>query len=277
MGFVDQLSAIARSRRSFLCVGLDPLPERFPSPIRTLASEGEAFFQFGRSIIEATGDLACAFKPQIAHFAARGQESVLERLIQYIHERFPGVPVILDGKRGDIGSTAELYAKELFDRYGADAATANPYLGGDSLAPLLARRERGLFILCRTSNPGSGDLQGLDCGGRPLFLEVARQAALAWNGNGNAGLVVGATWPEELGAVRQEAPGLPLLVPGVGAQGGDLRAVIEAAGNRDWEGLLINASRSILYASDGPDFAEAARREAEALVAAMRAVVESVN
>jgi len=202
----------------------------------------------------------CCFKPQIAHFAALRAEGALERLIAHIHDAHPGVPVILDAKRGDIGSTAQQYASEAFDRYRADAVTLNPYLGKDSIQPFLDRADKGVILLCRTSNPGGADFQNLDCGGLPLYLRVAQTIARDWNGNGNCALVTGATWPEELGQVRARVGNMPLLVPGIGAQGGDIEAVMRHGSTGDGNGLMISSSRAILYASSGDDFAEAARR-----------------
>jgi orotidine-5'-phosphate decarboxylase len=241
---------------SLVCVGLDPEIERFPAHIR---AEASPIFQFNRAIIEATADLVCAYKPQFAHYAAYEAEDQLERTIEYIHRVHPGVPVILDAKRGDIGNTAERYAIEAFERYGADAVTVNPYLGGDSLEPFLRRSERGILVLCRTSNPGAGDLQDLLVGGRPLYLVVAELAARRWNARDNCLLVVGATYPRELAEVRALVGDMPLLVPGVGAQGGDVEQVVANGCTRSGTGLIISSSRAILYASAGEDFAAAAR------------------
>lgn len=256
MSFIQNLRRRWHEADTLVCVGLDPEPGRFPLHLR---DEPDAVFAFCRAIVEATADLVCAFKPQIAHFAALGAEAALERLIAHIHDAHPGVPVILDAKRGDIGSTAGRYAAEAFDRYGADAVTVNPFLGGDALRPFLERADKGVVILCRTSNPGAGDFQDLDVGGRPLFLHVAERAVREWNGNGNCALVVGATWPAQLAQVRAIAAGMPILVPGVGAQGGDIEAVLRAGRDSRGAGLLVSSSRAILYAGDGPDFAERAR------------------
>ncbi|PKM06624.1 MAG: orotidine-5'-phosphate decarboxylase, partial [Gammaproteobacteria bacterium HGW-Gammaproteobacteria-7] len=212
-----------------------------------------------------TAELACAFKPQIAHFAALGAEDALERLIDYIHANHPDVPVILDAKRGDIGSTAQRYASEAFDRFKADAVTVNPYLGRDSVQPFLDRADKGVVILCRTSNPGAGDFQDLDIDGRPLYAHVADRVAGDWNGNGNCALVVGATWPTQLADVRSRVGDMPILVPGVGAQGGDVKAVVQAGCTNDGSGLLVSSSRAILYAGDGPDFEQQAHAAARAL------------
>ena len=252
---------------SLVCVGLDPEPAKFPAQF---ANDPDAVFDFCRAIVDATADLACAFKPQIAHFAALGAEYALQRLIAHIHAAHPGIPVILDSKRGDIGSTAQHYAIEAFDRYGADAVTANPYLGRDSLQPFLDRAERGVVILCRTSNPGAGDLQDLavhadDGMRRPLYQLVAEKVAREWNGNGNCALVVGATWPAQLREVRAIVGDVPFLVPGVGAQGGDVEAVVANSKTADGTGLVVSSSRAILYASSGIEFAEAAGMAAKAL------------
>ena len=222
-------------------------------------------FAFCRAIVDATADLVCSFKPQIAHFAALRAEDALERLIAHIHARHPGVPVILDAKRGDIGSTAQHYVSEAFDRFGADAVTLNPYMGRDSIQPFLDRADKGVILLCRTSNPGGADFQALDCGGEPLYLRVAETIAREWNSHGNCALVTGATWPEEIGKVRARVGDMPLLVPGIGAQGGDIEAVLAQGLTADGNGLMINSSRGIIYAGSGEDFAEAARAAASEL------------
>ncbi|MFN3965170.1 MAG: orotidine-5'-phosphate decarboxylase [Silanimonas lenta] len=265
MTFHSMLKRRWAASGSLLCVGIDPEPGRYPAP---LADDPDRVFAFGRAIVDATAEYACAFKPQIAHFAAQAAEEALARLIAHIHAAHPGIPVILDAKRGDIGSTALNYAREAFDRFRADAVTANPYLGSDSLAPYLERADRGVVVLCRTSNPGAADLQDLPVAGadgtsRPLYQHVAEKAARDWNANGNLALVVGATWPEQLGEVRAIVGGaVPLLVPGIGAQGGDVGAVLKHGLDADRTGLVISSSRAILYASGGADFAEAAARVA---------------
>lgn len=273
MNFIAQLNDAWRSRDSLLCVGLDPDPARFPAH---LAGRGDAIFEFCRAIVDATADLVCSFKPQIAYFAAHRAEEQLERLIAYIHQRHPGVPVILDAKRGDIGSTAKMYAVEAFERYGADAVTVNPYLGRDSIEPFLAYRDRGVILLCRTSNPGGSDLQSLEVdsgqGREHLYERVARLVAEEWNEHGQCALVVGATFPDEIARVRKLVGDLPLLVPGIGAQGGDVEATVKAGCTATGTGLMISSSRAILYAGTGTgtgtgadggtDFAEAARRAA---------------
>ncbi len=260
MNFISRLNHAWRSRNSLLCVGLDPDPRRFPPH---LANRPDALFEFCCAIVEATADLVCCFKPQIAYFAAHRAEEQLERLIAWIHERHPGVPVILDAKRGDIGSTAELYAVEAFERYAADAVTVNPYLGRDSVEPFLAYRDRGVILLCRTSNPGGSDLQFLDVAGdggeEKLYERVARLVSGEWNAHGQCALVVGATFPEEMRRVRQIVGDLPLLVPGIGAQGGDIEATVKAGRSSAGTGLIISSSRAILYAGSGDDYAAAAR------------------
>jgi orotidine-5'-phosphate decarboxylase len=257
--FVAQLQAAQAAQNSLLCVGLDPLPDAMPAAFGGPAG----ILEFCCAIADAVADRVCAFKPQIAHFAALGAEAALASLIEHIHARHPTVPVILDAKRGDMGATAERYAAEAFDRYRADAVTVNPYLGPESLRPFLRRTDRGTVVLCRTSNPESAWLQDYPADD-PLFLRVARAAA-QWNEHGNVLLVAGATYPEELRRIRDVVGDMTLLVPGVGAQGGDVAAVVEAGATHAGGGLVINASRSVLYASKDEDFAEAARREATSL------------
>lgn len=259
MTFMQSLQTAWQRNASLVCVGLDPEPARFPAHLR---GRTDAVFEFCRAIVDATADLVCAFKPQIAHFSVLRSEDALERLIAHIHAHHPGVPVILDAKRGDIGSTAQHYASEAFDRYRADAVTLNPYLGRDSVEPFLEHADKGVILLCRTSNPGGADFQALDCGGAPLYLRVAETIARDWNGNRNCALVTGATWPAELGRVRAVVGAMPLLVPGIGAQGGDLKAVLEHGLDAADSGLLISSSRAILYAGNGEDFATAARAAA---------------
>jgi len=267
MTFMTALKSRWSDADSLVCVGLDPEPLRFPA---AFANDPDAVFSFCRDIVDATAEYACCFKPQIAHFAAQGAEDALTRLVAHIHVSHPGVPVILDSKRGDIGSTAQHYATEAFDRYAADAVTANPYLGRDSLQPFLDRADHGVVILCRTSNPGAGDLQDLpvsrsDGPARPLYQHVAEIVARDWNGNGNCALVVGATWPAQLREVRAIVGDMPFLVPGVGAQGGDVASVVANAKTADGTGLIVSSSRAILYASNGGDYAQAAARASKAL------------
>ncbi|HEY5632430.1 MAG TPA: orotidine-5'-phosphate decarboxylase, partial [Burkholderiaceae bacterium] len=227
-----------------LCVGLDPDPRRMPA---SLGGRGDAIFAFCRDIVDATAEFACAFKPQIAYFASQRAEDQLEALLAHVRARHPQVPVILDAKRGDIGSTAEHYAREAFERYGADAVTVSPYMGFDSLEPYLAHEGKGVILLCRTSNPGGSDLQSLRVADErgatePLFERVARLAAGPWNRSGELGLVVGATFPRELARVREIAPQMPLLVPGIGAQGGDVDATVDAGATAEGSGMIVNSS-----------------------------------
>ncbi|WP_186042498.1 orotidine-5'-phosphate decarboxylase [Burkholderia gladioli] len=259
--FIDTLRAAWQRTNSLLCVGLDPEPTRFPAQF---ANRPEAIFDFCREIVDATAPYASAFKPQIAYFAAHRAEDQLERLIAHIHLQHPGLPVILDAKRGDIGSTAEQYAREAFERYRADAVTVNPYMGYDSIEPYLAYEDKGVVVLCRTSNPGGSDLQFLETGGRPLYQVVAELAATRWNAKtGQLSLVVGATFPKEIEIVRGIVGEMPLLIPGIGAQGGDVQATVAAGRTADGGGMMINSSRAILYASKAEDFAEAAARVAQ--------------
>ena len=267
MTFLEQLRAAEQQNGSLLCVGLDPEPAKFPQHWR---GDSSRILDFCAAIVDATADLAMAFKPQIAYFAAHRAEAQLERLIAHIRNAAPHVPVILDAKRGDIGSTAEQYAIEAFERYGADAVTLSPFMGFDSVAPYLKYHGKGAFLLCRTSNPGGDDLQSQrlsSVDGQPLLYEhIARLVQGPWNLNGQLGLVVGATYPAEIERVRAIAPTVPLLIPGVGAQGGDAVATVRA-GWRQQDGqtvapIVVNSSRAILYAGAGTDFADAARKEA---------------
>jgi orotidine-5'-phosphate decarboxylase len=254
--FIEQLQRAWDSNNSLVCVGLDPEIERFPEQV---AEQPSPIFQFNKAIIDATADLVCAYKPQFAHYAAYEAEDQLERTIDYIHRTYPGIPVILDSKRGDVGNTAERYAIEAFERYHADAVTVSPYLGGDSMEPFLKYEDKGVIILCRTSNPGAGDLQDLEIGGRRLFHVVADLAARRWNTRGNCMLVVGATYPRELAEVREIVGNMPFLVPGVGAQGGDVAQAVQNGQTAAGAGLVVSSSRGILYASSGENFASAAR------------------
>jgi orotidine-5'-phosphate decarboxylase len=259
MTFMQMLAAAWQKNNSLLCVGLDPDPAKFPVHLK---GRDDSIFEFCAAIVDATADLACAFKPQIAYFAARRAEDQLEALIAHIHEKHPGMPVILDAKRGDIGSTAEQYAVEAFERFQADAVTVNPYMGKDSVDPWLAHPGKGVILLCRTSNPGGSDLQFLDVGGEKLYERVARLAAEEWNRNGEMALVVGATFPAEIARVRQIVGDMPLLVPGIGAQGGDIEATVKAGKTANGTGLMINSSRAILYAGKDENYAAAARQVA---------------
>lgn len=250
-----------------LCVGIDPDPARYPPSI---ASAPDATERFCREIIDATADIACAFKPQIAYFASRGDEDALENICSHIRSSYPDVTLILDAKRGDIGSTAVHYAREAYDRYGAHAVTVNPYMGTDSIEPFFDHPgDGGVIVLCRTSNPGGDDVQSLIADGSPVYTHVARRVVEQWSQLGECGLVVGATYPTELADVRSIVGKLPLLVPGVGAQGGDAATVMEHGAGPDGRGLIVNSSRAILYASDGDHFAEAARAEALRTAAAL--------
>jgi len=279
MSFTEQLQAAERRADSMLCVGLDPEPGRFPGAWRGDASR---IFDFCAAIVDATHDLVSAFKPQIAYFAAHRAEDQLERLIAHIQRVAPAVPVILDAKRGDIGATAEQYAREAFERFRADAVTLSPFMGYDTLEPWLKHEGKGLILLCRTSNPGGSDLQArrlVGDDGQPgdrLYEHIARLAAGPWNGSGQLGLVVGATFPAEIARVRELAPTLPLLIPGVGAQGGDAAATVRAgwrsgAGGTARGPIVVNSSRAVLYASAGADFAAAARAAADATRLALNA------
>jgi len=266
MSFTARLAAASTRNDSLLCVVLDPDPAKFP-----LAWRGDArrIFDFCLAVAEATQDLVCAFKPQIAYFAAQRAEDQLERLIAALKRLAPEVPVILDAKRGDIGATAEQYASEVFERYAADSVTLSPFMGFDSIEPYLRHEGKGALLLCRTSNPGGDELQaqrlqaGADGAEERLYERIARLASGAWNRNGQLGLVVGATYPAEVARVRELAPRLPLLIPGVGAQGGDAAATVRAGWRADAP-IIVNSSRAVLYASDGDDFAAAARQVAQA-------------
>lgn len=266
MSFRAQLLRAERVNRSLLCVGLDPDPARFPGAMK---NDRARIYDFCAAIVDATRDLVIAYKPQIAYFAAHGAEAQLEQLIAYIHESAPEVPVLLDAKRGDMQSTAEQYATEVFDRYRADAVTISPLLGFDSIEPYLRRAGKGVILLCRTSNPGGADLQDLRLeSGEKVYERIATLAAGEWNRGGEVGLVVGATYPAEIARVRELAPTLPLLIPGIGAQGGDPAATVRAG----WRGhagattgpIIVSSSRAVLYAGDGSDFATASRRAAQA-------------
>jgi orotidine-5'-phosphate decarboxylase len=280
MTFLEHLQGAERQNGSLLCVGLDPEPSKFPAGMKGDASK---IYDFCAQIVDATADLAISFKPQIAYFAAHRAEDQLEKLMAHMRRNAPHVPVILDAKRGDIGATAEQYAVEAFERYGADAVTLSPFMGFDSVQPYLKHHGKGAFLLCRTSNPGGDDLQNqrlASVDGQPLLYEhIAKLAQGPWNVNGQLGLVVGATYPAEIERVRSLAPTLPLLIPGVGAQGGDAVATIKA-GYRQSNGattgaVIVSSSRAILYASSGPDFAQAARNEAMRTRDVLRAAAQS--
>ena len=278
MSFRDRLEA-RWDRGLFACIGLDPVWDRLPvditapagsDPSREARAAGMA--RFCSAIVDATAHVACAFKPNAAFFEAEGAPGLaaLETVVRHIRTVAPDVPVIYDAKRGDIGSTNQGYADHAFDQLGADAVTVHPYLGEEALRPFLDRRDRGTIVLVRTSNPGGGEFQDLSVGGEPLYRVVARRVAQHWNGNGNCAVVVGATYPDELAAVRAIVGDMPILIPGIGAQGGDLRRTVAAGRDARGRGMIVSASRSILYASRGDDFAAAARAEAERLAAEIR-------
>lgn len=259
MNFIKSLRSLWENKNSLLCVGLDPDVNRIPEHIREM---DEPIFEFNRAVIDATADIVCAYKPQIAYYAPWRAEQQLEKTIEYIHGKYPEIPVILDAKRGDIGSTAEMYAREAFERYRADAVTVNPYMGGDTLEPFLNYSEKGVVILCRTSNPGARDIQDLTSGGEKIYGIIAAKASREWNRNGNVALVVGATYPDELRDVRSIAGDIPLLVPGIGAQGGDIEKAVKNGKDSMGAGMIINSSRGIIYAGAGKEYAEAARKAA---------------
>lgn len=261
MTFIQKLSQAWTTNNSLLCVGLDPDVKKFPAE---LAQQPDVIYAFCKAIVDATADLACSFKPQIAYFAALRAEDQLEAICRYIKTTYPQIPIVLDAKRGDIGATAEQYAREAFERYDADAVTVNPYMGFDSVAPYLEWKDRGAIVLCRTSNAGGSDLQFLDVGGKPLYQHVAHLVADKWNSNGQCALVVGATFPNEIAQVRALIGDMPLLIPGVGAQGGDVESTVKAGRTANGTGMMINSSRAILYAKANGDetYAQAARRVA---------------
>jgi orotidine-5'-phosphate decarboxylase len=259
MNFLEKLALACKKNRSLLCVGLDP--DTALMPART------GIFEFNKAIIDATADLVCAYKPNIAFYEAQGNKGLeaLYRTREYIPKE---IPVIVDAKRGDIGNTARAYAHSLFDRFNFDAATVSPYLGSDSLEPFIRYRDRSVFILCRTSNKGAEDFQSLPVKterGLKMLFEIVAEKVNEWNKNGNLGLVVGATYPEELKLIRERYPEMPLLIPGVGAQGGELKLVVKYGVDAGREKTVINSSRQVLYASNGRDFAAAAKREAKVL------------
>lgn len=266
--FNQRLAAAIDTKNSLLCVGLDPDVTRLPAHLR---DQPDAVYRFCHEIIAATHDLVAAFKPNIAFFEALGTGGI--EVLARVMALSPSTLWILDAKRGDIGNTAAAYATAAFDHLHADAITLNPYLGGDSLEPFVSRADRGSFLLCRTSNPGSKDLQELVLAdGRPLYVAVAQTAQAQWNGNQNVGLVVGATQPAALVEVRAACPDMPILLPGVGAQGGDLATAVHAGVDRHKRGLLVNVSRSVLFAASDHSFANAARAEAQRTRDAINAV-----
>ena len=259
MNFVEKLAKSSQKNHSLLCVGLDPDPALMP--------DGIGIFEFNKAIIDATADLVCAYKPNIAFYESAGNTGLeaLKRTREYIPEN---IPVIVDAKRGDIGNTARAYARSLFDLYNFDATTVSPYLGFDSLEPFIQYRDRGILVLCRTSNAGAVDFQSLSCktdGGHKMLFEIVAEKVNEWNKHGNLGLVVGATYPEELKLIRERYPEMPLLIPGVGAQGGELEQVVRYGVDAGRRKTIINSSRQILYVSKGKDFATAARKAAREL------------
>jgi orotidine-5'-phosphate decarboxylase len=271
MNFVDKLNEAGKKNQSLACVGLDTSPELIPP--------GMSVLEFNKSIIDATADLVCAYKPNIAFYEAQGEKGLdaLHKTVQHVPK---DIPVIVDAKRGDIGNTAAAYAKALFEHFDCDAVTVSPYLGFDSLEPFLKYKEKGVIILCRTSNKGAADFQSLLCQyegkNMPLYEIVALKAS-RWNTNHNVGLVVGATYPEELRNIRQAHPGLPILIPGVGAQGGDLELAVRYGIDADNRGIIINSSRGIIYASKGADFAGAARRATETMRDEINKVIDGIK
>src|SRR6266700_3537085 len=276
MNFLDKLLGVSRQQNSLLCVGLDPEPKLFPAQLRGLPV-AKAVTDFCRAIIEATAPYVCAFKPNLAFFEVLGPEGM--HVFQEVLRAIPAhIPIIVDAKRGDIGNTARNYAATVFDVYDFDAVTINPYLGYDSVAPFLAYRNKGVILLCRTSNPGARDFQDLpvqiDDEVHPLY-EVVAQKIRSWNVDGNCGLVVGATYPQELAKLRALCPDMPILVPGVGAQGGDLAASVRAGVDANGENVLISVSRGILYAGDGDEFVEEAAKEARRLRDRMNAILSN--
>jgi len=261
MRFQSKISEISTENNSLLCIGLDSDINKLPFHIK---GTDNPQYNFNKAIIEATYDLVCAYKPNSAFYEAQGEEGIrqLKQTVYFVKENYPKIPVILDAKRADIGNTNEGYVKFAFDHLGADAITLHPYLGKDALKPFLERRDKGLFILCRTSNSGAGEFQDLEIDGKPLYQVIAAKVAKDWNYNGNCGLVVGATYPKELDIVRHIVGNIPILIPGIGAQGGDLEKTVQAGVDKTGLNALINSSRGIIFASTGVNFAEKAREEA---------------
>ncbi|MGE5583291.1 MAG: orotidine-5'-phosphate decarboxylase [Bacillota bacterium] len=274
--FIDLLEA-RWEKGCFLCVGLDSDYAKLPAAIKT-ASITESLFNFNREIIEATAEYCCAFKPNSAFYEGYGLEGLaaLIKTNRYLREHYPDHPVILDAKRADIGSTNSGYIKAAFETYFADAITVNPYLGQEALQPFLENKEHGIIVLCHTSNPGAGEFQELQIDGRELYKIVAANVSKSWNFNHNCGLVVGATYPGQLSEVRKIAGDLPLLIPGIGAQGGDLGQTVANGLNSRGTGIIINSSRNVIYASSNHDFAKAAADEAARLDREIRRVVAGV-
>lgn len=261
MTFIKKLNQAWEVNDSLLCVGLDPSWEKIPYHLK---NADYPIFEFCKQIVDKTHDLVCAYKPQIAYFAGLSAEDQLQMICDYIRDTYPHLPIILDSKRGDIGSTAAMYAKEAFERFQADAVTINPYMGHDSAKPFLEYADKGVVLLCRTSNPGASDIQDLEVNGVPVYEKVATMISEQWNDNGNCCLVVGATWPEQMRRLREITGDIPFLVPGVGAQGGDVKAILAAGQTNNGTGLIINSSRAVIYADNGQEFAHAARKVAMA-------------
>ena len=262
MTFMEKLEAAWKKSGSLVCVGLDPDLAKMPDCVK---GAKYPIFEFNKAIVDATADAVCCYKPQAAYYAGQDADDQLAMTIAYIKEIYPEIPVILDAKRADIGATTAMYAREAFERFRGDAVTVNPYMGMDALKPFLDHADKGVIILCRTSNPNSGDLQNLVADGKPLFQHVAELVRDSWNANGNAGIVVGATYPEELKMLRELCPELPFLVPGVGAQGGDVEKVVNFGCTAAKDGIAVNSSRGIIHAGNGEDFAEKSGAAAKAL------------
>jgi len=261
--FYNQLSKIIKKNKSLLCVGLDPDPQLMPKGFPFAQNEEALLFEFNKWIIDQTFQFVCAYKPQIAFYAANGQRGIenLKKTIEYIHSKYPEIPVVLDAKRGDVGHTSQMYAKEVFDFFRADATTVNPYCGFDSLEPFFKREDKGIFVICRTSNPGASDFQDLRVGTSPLYVEVAKKI-ISWNKNyPNVFLEIGATWPQEIGTLRNLASDMLFLIAGIGAQGGDLKATLENGLTAARKGLIINSSRGIIYAQDPKKAAQDLKNE----------------
>ncbi len=265
MSFSTILATAWHKNNSLVCVGLDPVRTKLPTHLQ---NSDNALLAFNKAIVDATADLVCAYKPNAAFYEALGDRGTdqLKQTVAYIHDKYPDVPVILDAKRADIGNTNDAYVEYIFDYLGVDAVTLHPYLGGEALEPFLARADKGCIVLCRTSNPGAGEFQDLLIDGKPLFEHVATAVRTSWNKNSNCLLVVGATYPAEMKTIRNlVGDEIAFLVPGVGAQGGDVEQVLTSGKNSAGTGLIINSTRDIIYASSDTDFAEAARAKAQAL------------
>ncbi len=260
MNFIEKLEKSWELSNSLLCVGLDPDINKIPQHLR---NQTDALFEFNKAIIDSTFDLVCAFKPQAAYFSSQEAEQQLYKTIAYIKKHYPEIPIILDAKRGDIGSTASHYAIEAFERYGADAVTINPYMGFDSAEPFLKYKDKGAIFLCRTSNPGAASFQDLQVGDRPLYEEVASQITDKWNYNNNCLLVVGATWPSQMNSIRSICGDMPFLVPGIGTQGGNIKEIVKAGQTNNGTSLIISSSRAVIYAAQDEQFALAARKAAK--------------